>query len=110
MSDSRTVPGPAADNNDRILERPADDFAGLPEDETHPVEAPGDGPRGGLDAGVQLPTVLVVAGMAVAFATFLAGTPILLAVGALLVVVGLVMGALRSRVGPKKLGTAHLNR
>ncbi len=99
MSDSQQVPGPAIDNNERILSRPADDFARLPAAEVEPVSQPGAGPHGSLDDGLRMPTVLIVAGMAVAFATFLVGTPILLVVGFVLVVIGGIWSLATSHSG-----------
>lgn len=97
MSDERQVPGPAAENNERILARPATDFARFPAEEIDEIDSPGAGPSGPVEGRPGAPVVLVVAGFLLAFATFVIHTPFLLGLGLLLVLVGTVLAAVRGR-------------
>ncbi len=90
ISDAQQVPGPAADNNERIAARPSDDFARLPREEVTPIPEPGAGPGGGLDSGLSKPLLTVALGYALAFATFVIRSPVPLVLGLLLVVGGMV--------------------
>ncbi|MBA2529151.1 MAG: hypothetical protein H0V19_04190 [Euzebyales bacterium] len=82
------IPGPAAENNERILARSAEGFATFPAEEVDPVTEPGQGPLGGIDAGPRKPVILIVAGVAVLFATFVLANPIPLVLGLALIVAG----------------------
>lgn len=104
MAAERQVPGPAADNNERITSRPYDGFATLPEEEVQPLSAPGAGPHGTVGGRVKAPSLLVAAGLAVCFATFVVGQPLLLAVGLAMIFAGGVWSARRYGRAGKGLG------
>lgn len=106
MADERQVPGPARDNNDRILERRYEEgFAQLPEQEIDPIPQPGAGPHGSLDAGPNVPLLVIAVGGAIAFAALGFGHPAPLGIGLLLVVVGAVWAGARSQTLASGRGT-----
>lgn len=107
VADEREVPGPARDNNDRILERGYEGgFAQLPREEVDPIPRPGAGPHGALDeAGPNVPLLVIALGGAMAFASLGFNHAAPLGLGLLLVVVGAVWAGARSQTRASGAGT-----
>ncbi|HVM00339.1 MAG TPA: hypothetical protein VM324_13690 [Egibacteraceae bacterium] len=106
MSEQREVPGPAQENNERILERGYEsDFARLPDEEVDAIPRPGGGPHGGIDAGPQrLPLVVVAVGVVLAILGFGLPSGVALAAGIGLVVAGGVWAGGNTRRGGLERG------
>lgn len=103
----RVLPGPATENNERITSRPYDGpFAFFPEEETHPTNVPGSGPRGPYEPAVRnWPLVLVAIGLLVAFVGLAVDVALVLLVGLLVTIVGGIWAAIRNRGSASGRGT-----
>ena len=81
VADEPQLPPPVEDSEARIKERDHDaSFARLPEDETHPVTRPGEGPSGPV-ASTNGPVVLMAVGAVIAFLVFVFQSPWVLILG-----------------------------
>lgn len=93
----RTRPPPPTEHHERILSRPADSaFARFPEHEVDHIPVPGAGPHGSVASGLNLPVVVIAAGIVIAFLTFVVQNGWPLAIGLLLIVGGAIWSGLRT--------------
>lgn len=109
MAEPRQLPGSARQNNERVQGRPYDSsFARFPRDEVDPIDTPGGGPRGGISEGeTNVPLVVIVIGIVVAFTAFGFQSPWPLLTGVTLIVVGTVWSRVRFHTGGKGSGTVR---
>ncbi len=98
MSEKREVPGPPSESGERMQRRDAgEDFAKLPEAETHANTQPGGGPQGTLTtAGTNLPVVVIGVGVLIVFSTFFLRSPWALGIGLVVVLGGAIWAGLAS--------------
>lgn len=104
MPDEQQVPRSAAENADRIQERPYESaWARLPAEEVTPRPEPGGGGPSGRavgSGGVSWPLVIVAVGFLIAFTTFAVGTWVPAVTGVALILAGGVWAGARGGHGP----------
>ncbi|MGI8575243.1 MAG: hypothetical protein ACR2MA_07845 [Egibacteraceae bacterium] len=96
MSEQREVPGQPSESGERMQSRDAaEDFATLPDAETHANTQPGGGPDGTVTTGgTNLPVVVIGLGVLIVFSTFLLRSPWALGIGLVVVLAGAIWAGL----------------